>query len=257
MKTVIRPLFSLIIATAAILSCASAQVAVSPAKELAKSLSAGVQNGNSLVRLKLATPSGTSFQLQIKSRRNGSDTELVYQVLWPKDHKGEGFLLKKSGNRATTGTLLSLPNTLKKLSVAELREGIFGSDLSYEDLAENFYSWSDQSIIGTEEVDRVSCQILESKPGSAQSSYSKVQSWIDLKRMVPLRVDKYSASGKVARRILTTRIAKDDNGRQIPASFSVQGPTLGSLTVIEGSSSKNDVTFTDADFTPEAIGKLK
>lgn len=257
MKPVFRSLFTLLVTATAILSSASAQVAVPSAKELAKNLSAGIQDNNSLVRLKLETPSGTSYQLQVKSRRNGSNTELVYQVLWPKDHKGEGFLLKKSGNRATTGTLLSLPNTLKKLSAAELREGIFGSDLSYEDLAENFYSWADQAIIGTEEVDRVSCQILESKPGSAQSAYSKVQSWIDLKRMIPLRVDKYNASGKLARRILTTRVAKDDNGRQIPASFSVQGPTLGSPTVIEGSSSKHDVTFTDADFTPEAIGKLK
>jgi hypothetical protein len=197
------------------------------------------------------------LQLQVKSRRTSSNTELVYQVLWPKARKGEGFLLKKPGNRATSGTLLVLPNTLKKLSASALNGGIFGSDLSYEDLAENFYTWNDQSMLGTEVVNRVSCQILESKPGGSQSPYSKVQSWIDLKRMVPLRVDKYSRSGKLVRRVMTTRVAKDDKGRQIPASFSVQGPNLGSPTIIEGSSSKHNVNFTDADFTPQAIGKLK
>jgi hypothetical protein len=47
------------------------------------------------------------------------------------------------------------------------------------------------------------------------------------------------------------------NGRQISASFSVQGPDLRSPTIIEGSSSKHNANFTDADFTPEAIEKLK
>ncbi len=252
-----RSLGSILVAVTVIISNASAQDRVPSAKELATSLAAGIQDGSSLVRLKMETPSKTVLQLQVKSRRSSSTTELVYQVLWPKEHKGEGFLLKKSGNRATSGTVLVLPNTLKNLTASDLKDGIFGSDLSYEDLVENFYTWDDQSIIGTEVVDRVSCQVLESKPGGSTSSYSKVQSWIDLKRMVPLRVDKYSKSGKLARRVLTTRVAKDDNGRQIPASFSVQGPGLGAPTIIEGASSKHDVSFTNADFTPQAIGKLK
>lgn len=256
MNLTFRSLGSMMVAATVLTSNVSAQDALPSAKELAKSLSSGIQNGSSLVRLKLESPSKTVLQLQIKSRRNGSSTELVYQVLWPKERKGEGFFLKKSGNSATSGTLLILPNMLKKLSASDMRDGIFGSDLSYEDLVENFYSWSSQSIIGAEEVDRVPCQILESKPGGSPSPYSKVQSWIDLKRMVPMRVDKYSSSGKLARRILTTRVAKDDNGREIPASFSVQGSNAGAPTIIEGSSSKQ-VSFSDADFAPEAIGKLK
>jgi hypothetical protein len=256
MKPALRFLGSFLTAATVIISSASAQDAVPSAKDLAKSLSDGIQDGSTLVRLKIEAPSKPAVQLQIKSRRSGSNTELVYQVLWPKEHKGEGFLLKKSGNGATTGTLLVLPATLKTLSASDLKDGIFGSDLSYEDLVENFYSWSGQTIIGTEEVDRVPCQILESKPAGAASPYSKVQSWIDVKRMVPMRVDKYGGSGKLARRILTTRVAKDDNGRQIPASLSVQGADGGAPTTIEGSSSKQ-VTLTDADFTPDAIGKLK
>lgn len=247
----------MMVAATVITSSVSAQEAVPSAKDLAKTLSAGIQDGNSLVRIKLETPSKTVLQLQIKSRRRSSTTELVYQVLWPKERKGEGFLLKKSGNLATSGTLLVLPNTLKDLSASDLKDGMFGSGLSYEDLVEDFYGWDDQTIIGTEVVDRVPCQILESKSGGGSSPYSKVQSWIDVKRMVPLRVDKYSRNGKLARRIMTTRVAKDDNGRQIPANFSVQAGDSGAPTVIEGSSSKHDVRFTDADFTPEAIGKSK
>lgn len=210
-----------------------------------------------MVRLKMETSSKTVLQLQVKSRRSGSKTEVVYQVLWPKERSGEGFLLSKSGNSETSGTILVLPNVLKKLSASDLKGGIFGSDLPYEDLVENFYGWDNQSIIGADVVDRVPCQILESKPGGISSPYSKVQTWIDLKRMVPLRVDKYLKSGKLGLRIMTTRVGKDDTGRQIPTSLSIQGPGLGAPTVIEGSSSKHDVKLTDADFVPQAIGKLK
>ncbi len=257
MNPTFRSFGCLLIAATVITSSVSAQDNVSSAKDLAKSLAAGIQDGSSLLRLKLETPSKTVLQLQVKSRRTNAGTELVYQVLWPSERKGEGFLLTKSGNGATSGTQMILPNSLKKLSAADLKAGIFGSDLSYEDLAENFYAWGDQSIIGTEEVNGVSCQILQSKPGGSPSPYSKVQSWIDLKRMVPLRVDKYFSSGKLGRRIMTTRVTRDDTGRQIPASLSIQGPGLGAPTLIEGSSSKHDVSFTDADFAPEAIGKLK
>lgn len=257
MKLSVQSFGSLLVAATTIISSASAQDAVPSAKELAKTLAANIQDGNSMVRLKMETPSKTVLQLQIKSRRVGSTTDLVYQVLWPKERKGEGFLLKKSGNRATSGTSLTLPNTLKSLTASDLKGGIFGSDLSYEDLAENFYSWDAQAIIGTEVVDRVPCQILESKSGGGPSPYSKVQSWIDIKRMVPLRVDKYGTSGKLERRVLTTRVAKNDDGHQIPASFSVQGADLGTPTMIEGSSVKHDVKFTDADFTAAAIGDLK
>ncbi|MEO5913507.1 MAG: outer membrane lipoprotein-sorting protein [Luteolibacter sp.] len=257
MKLSIRSIGSLFVAATAIISSASAQDPAPSAKELAKTLGAGIQDGNSVVRLKMETSSKTVLQLQIKSRRTVSTTELVYQVMWPKDRKGEGFLLKKSGSRATSGNLLTLSNTLKNLTATDLKAGIFGSDLSYEDLVENFYNWDDQAILRTEVVDRVSCQVLESKPGGSPSPYSKVQSWIDLKRMVPLRVDKYGSSGKLERRVLTTRVAKNDDGHQVPASFSVQGADLGTPTIIEGSSVKHDVKFTDADFAPAAIGDLK
>ena len=57
-------------------------------------------------------------------------------------------------------------------------------DLSYEDAIENFFAWEQQSLAGTEEVNRTKCEILESKPGKADhSSYARVRSWIDTRKM--------------------------------------------------------------------------
>jgi outer membrane lipoprotein-sorting protein len=136
-----------------------------------------------------------------------------------------------------------------------MKNGVFGSDLAYDDLVDNFYAWGEQKLIGTETVDKIECQVLESKGGSG--SYRKVISWIDPKRMVPMRVDKYGESGKLVRSIYTTRVSKDDTGRTVPSSFRVVRAGNDSQTEIEGSNSRHDVTFTDSDFTPEALRTLK
>ena len=231
------------------------------AKDLAAQLSALQQDGSSFVRLKLsAKPAGAakfSLQLQIKQRRTLGSTEVVYQVLWPKERLGEAVLVKQSGNGAASASLFTPPNTVRTLSAAQMKEALFGSDLSYADVVENFFAWENQTIVGTEMVDKVNCQILESKPGKGQrSTYSGVRTWVDARRLVPLRIEKYLPSGALARRIDTRDVATDDKGRSVPANLTVSSPQQGSTTDLEGSKLKHGVALTDRDFTPEGIKEI-
>lgn len=265
MKTISHPLQVTVLLLAVTLNMATvaAQEAAPPsARDLAARLHAGITDGASLVRLRMEVrPSAggdkTVFQLQAKARRTASATEIIYQVLFPKDRKGEGFLLRKSGRQGATAAVFAPPDSLTTLPISRLQEGIFGSDLSYEDLIDQFFAWENQAIIGAESVDRVPCQILESRPGKGdRSSYGLVRSWIDVKRLVPMRVEKYLPSGQLARRIDTTRVAKDDTDRIVPASFVVRRAGHESVTELDGSNSRHDVTYQDADFTPEALRSL-
>ena len=240
-----------------------AQDAAPPsARDLSARLSGNLQDGSSSVRLKMEIerPVGgpkTVLQLQVKARRTKTATDLVYQVLWPKERKGESFLLRKAADRASSGAVFVPPDSLLPISSSKMKEAVFGSDLSYEDLVENFFAWEHQTIVGTETVDRAPCQILESRPGkSDRSSYARVRSWIDPKRFIPLRVEKYLESGQLARRIDTTRVAKDDTDRLVPASLAVRRSGQDSVTELEGSNSRHDVSHPESDFTPEALRAL-
>jgi len=226
------------------------------ASGLAAKLSALQQDGSSLVRLKMEVKgtAKTTLQLQIKQRRTAGATEVVYQVLWPKERAGEAVLLRQSGNQAASGSIFVPPNKVRALDSAQMKEGLFGSDLEYADVLENFFAWQNQTIVGTEIVNRVSCQILESKPGKGQrSSYAAVRTWVDARRLVPLRIEKYNSAGQVSRRITSGRIVTDDIGRHVPASFTVSDLQSGSSTELDGSSLKHDVSFTAQDFTPAAL----
>ena len=222
------------------------------ATELAARLSTLRQDGATYVRLRMEINGAKkeTLQLQIKQRRTKAATEVVYQVLWPKERKGESVLLRKIGNRAPSGTTFVPPNTTS--SIDDFKDSLLGGDLSYEDAVEDFFAWEQQAIVGAEAVDGIACQILESKPGKGERSiYGRVRSWIDIRRLVPLKVEKYSASGQLLRRIETTKVVSDA-GHYLPANLTVRNLRGGS-TDLDGSRIKHDVSYSDRDFTADGL----
>ena len=211
------------------------------------------ESGSTLVRIRMQA-ANQILQIQIKSRVSAEAADIVYQVLFPKERKGESVLLHRSGNKFSA-TSFTPPNTIKQIGAGEMNEALFGTDLSYEDIIDSPFAWSQQAIVGTQDVDRFPCQILESKPGGHASSYASVKTWIDPKRMVPLQIEKYDSSGKLIRRINITRMLLD-GGDSLPADLEVSGPR-GSITHITGSSIKRGQNFPETQFTAEGLKELK
>ncbi len=227
------------------------------APELASRLSALQQGGTDYVRLRMENEGQTrqTLQLQIKERRTKGSSEVVYQILFPKERKGESVLIRQSSGHAGSGSHFLPPNTVKPIS--DLKEALFESALSYEDLVENFYAWDQQTIVGNEAVENVKCVILESKPGKGgHSFYGSVKSWIDPQRLVPMRVEKFSSSGQLVRRIETTRVVADA-GKHIPADLVVHSMANGATTRLDGSRIRHDVNYSEADFTAEGLKRLE
>jgi outer membrane lipoprotein-sorting protein len=229
-------------------------------KELASAVAAK-QEGDAYIRLRLQVkPSGSAadetLQIQIKERRTKTATDLVYQVLWPQPRKGESVLLHQEAGRPASGSFFTPPDKAQTLTASQLRQPFFGSDLSYLDVIEDPLSWENQTITGTETVNGVSCTVLESKPNKGESEYGKVRSWIDPNRLVQMRIEKYSPSGELKVRIETSRVANDDKGRPIPANLTIQNPQKGSVTELDGSRIKHNVTFSDSEFTPEGLKQV-
>ena len=238
-----------------------AEPAPNSARDLANRLSA-LQEGTSYTRLRLEVkqPGDTTkitLQLQIKERRTRNAADVVYQVLWPKERKGEAVLLHKVGGGSAAGSLFMPPDRVMTLNASQMSDSLFGSDLSYQDVIENFFAWENQTLVGNDVVNHVNCLILESRPGKAESStYASVRSWIDPRRFVPLRVEKYMPGGRLARRIDTTRVATDDKGRFIPAGLTVHGLRTDSSTDLDGSRIKHDVVYADREFSPQGLGEI-
>jgi outer membrane lipoprotein-sorting protein len=227
---------------AALLAMPLAQAEEWTAPKLAAAMASAVEDGDSTARVKMTSPDTGVLQIRIKSQRSPTKTATAYEILWPNERKGEAFILRKNGS----GMVKAADGATSRLGAADMSKSVFGTALAYADVLENFFRWDNQSVDGTEAVGKTECIILESRPGKDTSIYGKVRSWIDPRRMVTLRVEKYDKSGKLARRIETTQVAKDDTGRNVPAGMTVQAG--GKTTEIDGANIRHDVTHSDADF---------
>jgi hypothetical protein len=230
-------------------------VAAESASDLAAALRAK-EAGSTFVRVRMQISSGENqiFQLQIKSRVSDAASDIMYQILFPKERKGEGVLLHRSGEKFS-GTTFTPPDIVRSIASGQMNQPLFGSELSYEDIIDNPFRWTRQTIVGTEAIDNIQYQILESKPGKGHSSsYSSVKTWVDPRRLVPLRIEKYDNSGKVLRRINITRVLLDGND-SLPADLKVYGPR-GTVTEITGSRIKRGVTYADSEFTLQGLKQV-
>ena len=257
-KLLCPSVFALLFLVAADLPAAGNGPLEPAAEELAARLTSNLE-GNSIVRLKMEIrnsadgPTKGEFQLLIKQRRTAEASDLVYQVLYPRERKGEAVLLHQSAGHAPNGYVVVPPNKPKAVEASQISDPLLGSSLSYADAIENVFAWKNQAVVGHETIDRVDCIILESKPGeSDHSNYARARSWIDTRRTVPLRVEKYFASGRLARRIDTIRVAFDE-GHAIPANLTVRNETDGAVTELDGSRITHDVTFSSHDFTVQGM----
>src|SRR5207248_4680908 len=108
--------------------------------ELAAALRAK-QAGSTFVRVRMQAGGGNQIlQVQIKSRVSDAASDIVYQILFPKERKGESVLLHRSGNKFTA-TLFKPPDSLKQIGAAEMKQALFGTDLSYEDIIDSPFAW--------------------------------------------------------------------------------------------------------------------
>ena len=251
------PVF-LVAAHAVALPISQAQDAASLADKMGASLEDGASRTS--LRMNLKSSSGkTSLNLQIKARRQAGKSDVLYQVLFPAKRKGESLLLSQTGTGTPSGYVFAPPaTTAKSIGKSNLTDAVFGSDLAIQDIIENFFRWKNQAIIGKETIGRVECLVLESKPGSGDSTpYGSVKSWIDPDRLVTMRAEKYDGSGKLVREFETTQVAKDGKGRNIVAKLVVRRPGTGSETELDGSNIRHDVDYADEDFTPQKMATLR
>lgn len=219
--------------------------------ELVAGVKAAKPKGGVYIRAKLAQGK-TVLQIQIKRRSlpDGSSDQL-FQVIFPKERKGESVLLHVSSS-GIKGSQAGATGAPRAIGNGDRRLSIFGTDLTIEDMLADFYDWRQQNIIGHESIGPVPCAMIESKPDRPGKSPSKAVSWVDEKRYVPLRVQIFDGGDKPARVVDTEKVIQVSSGYYLPVTFTVTNMSTDSKTTVEGSSSRDGIPYTDADFT-EAV----
>jgi len=88
-----------------------------------------------------------------------------------------------------------------------LRQSVMGSDLSYEDMTENYelVEVYDAVVEGEEEMNGRPCYVLKLTAKEDGLSYHSRKLWVDTERWLPVREERFAKSGKLLK---TTNIVE-------------------------------------------------
>lgn len=194
----------------------------------------------------------TSLKVQIKRRElAGGKSEHLYQVVYPRDRRGEGVLLKINGS-SFSGAEFSPSKGLSPLKAADRHRSLLGTDLTIDDLMADYLDWAQQSITAEETLEKVPCAVVESRSGNA-----KVKNWVDKKRYVTLKAEIFPTGGETpVRTVHSIEARRSDSGFFIPVKFSVSSVAKGTTTRVEGTGYEDGIPYTDSDFTEAALQQV-
>ena len=136
-----------------------------------------------------------------------------------------------------------------------LKQGMMGSDVSYEDALESdsLYTKYNIEITGTETVDGRTCTVITLTAKVKEVSYEKRKMWIDTERFIGLKEEKYAKSGKLLKesRVLEARKIGE---RYFPVKSEVSDKLRkGSKTVFTMMDVQLDVPVSEKLFTMQNL----
>jgi outer membrane lipoprotein-sorting protein len=138
----------------------------------------------------------------------------------------------------------------QQISGHMLRQGMMGSDMSYEDLmsATNFASQYEAKVIGSEDVAGRSCYKLELTARDETVTYPRRLAWIDKEYILPVKQELYALSGMLVKTWEMLDVKSFDGGRHYPMKMVI------SDKVQEGTSTT--MVFSDIKFGVEVADEV-
>jgi outer membrane lipoprotein-sorting protein len=199
----------------------------------------------SKVRMIVANPRRTREFSMVTYGRGADDAAIEY--LEPARDKGTK-MLKKANEM-----WLWLPSVerVQKISGHMLREGMMGSDVSYEDMMDNseLRKLYTATVSGADAVDGRACWKVEMVATTEEVAYAKRVTCIDQETYIPLKQELYALSGMLLKTWTMSDVRKDGE-RWVPHRMRIEDELQdGTYTEIVIEESTFGVTLPDEVFT--------
>lgn len=168
---------------------------------------------------------------EIVSYGRGEEDAAMDYVSPPRD---KGTRMLKLGDELW----IYLPNVdrVQKISGHMLREGMMGSDVSYEDMmaSRELRKRYSAKVTGEGEADGRACWKLDLKAKDDSVTYPKRITYVDKQTFIPLKQELYALSGMLLKTWTMSDVKEFAGGRKFPTKMTVQDHVKKqSLTRIE------------------------
>ena len=244
----------------AIASSGAARTAESAADLMAKVVARQQTTGFTMRARLIIQPAGTgkppvTLQIRAIGKQDANRGRVLYQALWPDAVKGRAVVVERTNVQPIQGFFFTPPDTMTPITPADLTEAVLDSDLTVEDLAEQFQFWPNPVFAGKDKVGGGDCRLVESRPpAGTRSSYQVVRSCVSVSKLLILRVEKIGADGRVVKRFTVKKTARAENGHITPRVLEIHNLERGSTTTVDISRGERDISVATAEFS---LARLK
>jgi len=209
-------------------------------------------------RIVVTAPSAERRTLQflIKGRHEGNASEMLYLALYPQADKGRAVVIRKDGGGNVSGFIREPNGKTTNLNSERMKQQLFGSDITIEDLAEDFWTWPSPKLSGQGAACRKDCYIVDCRPPKGRdASHAVVRVWINPETSLPLRIESYLANGTLVKRTECRKLVKSGDHWSME-ELTVEPATPGRRTSLDFSKGARDIDVPTYDFTPDGIARL-
>lgn len=215
--------------------------------ELLAAMDANLTFASRSSRLKMTVAGRRTRTYELVSLARGEEDAAIEYVAPARD-KGTR-MLKLSGE-----LWIWLPSVdkVQKISGHMLRQGMMGSDLSYEDMmtSQQTRKLYRATVSGEEILDGRPCWKVELIAINDTVSYPKRITWVDRDTLIPGKQELYALSGMLLKTWTMTDVKDYGNGRRFPAKMEIRDHVKkDSITKLEFSDLKFDVELPKDRFT--------
>lgn len=196
-------------------------------------------------RLTMTVEGRRTRSFEIMSYARGEEDSVMEYVAPARD---KGTKMLKLGDELW----IYLPNVdrVQKISGHMLRQGMMGSDLSYEDLmaSRELRTRYEAKISGEAEADGRPCWKLELKAKDDGVTYPKRITWVDKETYIPVKQELYALSGMLLKTWTMTDVKSFGPNRRFPTKMTVEDHVK--------KESKTRIEFKDVEFGVEHSKEL-
>ncbi len=187
-------------------------------------------------------------------RRKAGQLQSIVRFRSPQEVAGTAFLMLER-NEGDSEQYIYLPGLKRtRRIVGREREGSFmGSDFSYADFERRDTRLSTHEKLPDEDVGGIKTHVIRSTPkSSADSGYSKIETWVRQDNFLPLRIKFYDKSGNLLKTFYTKRIKTMDGRPVIVEAQMINKQTSHSTElIVDNLTPRKDIP--DTAFTPTAL----
>ena len=198
-----------------------------------------VLSGSGTAELNLITENARGAQrdssVRVYLRSDDAGDKQFLEYLAPADVRGTKFLsINDTGEESQMWLYMPALGRERRIASHMTGDSFMGTDFTYDEIGGGFNYDEDYSVkrLGDEQVAGIGCYVLELTADSSDALYAKIQMWVWIDELVPVKIQFFNASGTLAK-TLTLDGYKLVSGDMIPHELVMADDVKGTRTILE------------------------